>query len=266
MTHIETPDTIISANYAAMSKKAAHEIAALLHSKPDAVIGLATGSTPIGMYAELVRMHEEEGLDFSQATFFNLDEYVGIPHDHPQSYHHFMHEHLFSNVNANPERIHIPNGNAVDLEAECARYEQGIKDAGGIDLQVLGIGANGHIGFCEPGTDFTLGTHITQLTEQTRNDNARFFDDDHEQVPTEALSMGPATIMSAKRIIVLANNTAKTNKTHAVHDALYGDVTQDIPATILQKHPDVSFYLDWSIQREVQKMIASQSERSFSRD
>jgi glucosamine-6-phosphate deaminase len=241
------PSTVISANYNAMSKKAALEVANLLTEKPDAVIGLATGSTPIGLYKELVRMYQEEGLDFSKATFFNLDEYVGLEKEHPQSYYSFMQEHLFKHINADADKIHIPNGNAEDLEAECARYEQLIKAAGGIDLQVLGIGANGHIGFCEPETDFDLSTHVTELTEETRKDNARFFDDDIDKVPVQAITMGPATIMSAKRIILLANNTEKTNKTKAVVQSIVDEVTPQVPASILQQHPNVAFYLDWSI-------------------
>lgn len=224
-----------------MSKKAAQEVASLLRKKPDAVIGLATGSTPIGMYKELVRMHREEGLDFSKATFFNLDEYMGIPKDHPQSYHHFMREHLFAHVNADPARIHIPNGMTTDIAQECASYDQKIRDAGGIDLQVLGIGANGHIGFNEPGTAFGLGTHMVELSEQTRRDNARFFEGDISKVPTHAITMGPDTIMKAKRVLLLASGEAKEV---TVDNAFNGKVTEALPASILQNHPDTTFYLD----------------------
>jgi glucosamine-6-phosphate deaminase len=248
----KTPHANISLTYDSMSKKAAQEIAKLLREKPDAVLGLATGSTPIGMYEELVRMHREEGLDFSKATFFNLDEYVNLPKDHPESYYSFMQQHLFSKINANPSRIHIPNGNAPDLDKECLDYEAKIKAAGGIDLQVLGIGGNGHIGFSEPGTPFSLRTHKTTLTEQTRKDNARFFDGDINKVPTHALSMGPATIMDAKRVILLAN---KESKLDAVHKSMTGPVTEEVPASILQRHPNVTFYLDKTATKGFDKAV-----------
>ncbi|MBV8060363.1 MAG: glucosamine-6-phosphate deaminase, partial [Alphaproteobacteria bacterium] len=155
---------------------AAKLIAELLRAKPNAVLGLATGSTPIGLYAELVRMHREDGLDFSRATFFNLDEYVGLPREHVASFHRFMREHLFDHINAMPDRTFIPNGMAADLQAECRRYEALLREYGPVDLQILGIGVNGHIGFNEPGADLNGDTNIVTLADKTRKDNARFFD------------------------------------------------------------------------------------------
>lgn len=236
----------------AICKRAAHEIAALLRAKPDAVIGMATGGTPEPMYAELVRMHKEEGLDFSKATFFNLDEYVGLPHDHPQSYHAYMHKHLYSHVNADPCKINILNGLAEDKDHECRAFEAKIKDAGGIDLQILGIGENGHIGFCEPGTPFDSKTHCVTLTDSTRKANARYFDDDINKVPTHALTMGLDTIMQAKRVILLANGEKKAQ---AIGKALNEPKTDRLPASILQDHPNATFMVDNAAARDIQAKI-----------
>lgn len=219
---------------------AAHEIATLLREKPEAVIGLATGSTPVGMYAELVRLHREEGLDFSKATFFNLDEYVGLPPEHALSFHHYMRSNLFDHVNADPARIFIPNGEAYDVVAECARYEEILRLHGPIDLQILGIGANGHIGFNEPGADLEGATTCVALTEKTRQDNARFFERP-EAVPTHALTMGVSTILRAKRILLLAFGAAKAE---AVGRLYAGTISPECPATALRRHENVTLFLD----------------------
>ncbi len=232
----------------ALCKRAAQEIAALLRRKPEAVIGMATGGTPEPMYAELVRMHKEEGLDFSKATFFNLDEYVGLPHNHPESYHAYMQKHLFSHVNADPKKINILNGMADDTDHECRAFEAKIKAAGGIDLQILGIGENGHIGFCEPGTAFDSKTHCVTLTDSTREANARYFNDDINQVPTHALSMGLDTIMDAKRVILLANGAKKVE---AIIKALTEPKTDRLPASVLQDHPNALFLIDQVIGKSL---------------
>ncbi|HEU0117089.1 MAG TPA: glucosamine-6-phosphate deaminase [Alphaproteobacteria bacterium] len=239
------PDVSISANQAAI--KAAREIADLLREKLNAVIGLATGGTQVAVYRELVRMHKEEGLDFSHATFFNLDEFIGIPPDHPQSFHRYMNEHFFNHVNANRRHVHIPNGMSNQPLAESARYERMIKEAGGIDLQLLGIGRNGHIGFCEPGTFPNSKTHATALTPETRKDAASSFGG-LRHVPKSAITMGMATILRSKRIIMLA--TGKT-KAKAVEAMLTGPVTRDCPGSFLQGHPNVSYYFDQSAYARV---------------
>jgi len=207
--------------------------------KPDSVLGLATGSTPLGVYSLLAEYHAR-GTDFSRLTTFNLDEYVGLAPDHPQSYHWYMRENFFSKVNIKPDRIFIPNGMAEDLEAECLRYDELIKQAGGIDLQLLGIGSNGHIGFNEPGTEFGTTTHIVDLAESTIRDNARFFES-IDQVPTRALSMGIKSIMQAKEVILMASGGSKAD---AVCAAVKGPVTTAVPASVLQLHPCVTFVVD----------------------
>lgn len=236
------PRLNLSTTHKQMGKKVAQQIAKLVTDKPDAVIGLATGSTPDPMYKELIRMHKENGLDFSRVRFFNLDEYVGLPYDRPQSYHYEMREKFFKHINAKPENIHIPDGMAEDLQAACADYEKAIRDAGGIDLQILGIGETGHIGFNEPGTPFDAITHISRLSEKTRADNARFFGGDKNKVPTQAITMGLKTITAAKQIILMANGEHKGN---IVREAMTTTPNQEVPASILQQVADkVTFFLD----------------------
>jgi glucosamine-6-phosphate deaminase len=220
---------------------AARIIAKLVRIKPDCVLGLATGSTPIPTYRELVRMHREEGLDFSKVTTFNLDEYVGLPPEHPQSYHAFMDEHFFAHVNVPRANIHIPDGMAADVPAECTRYEAAIRAAGGIDLQILGIGTDGHIGFNEPTSSLASRTRIKTLTEQTRTDNARFFDGDLAKVPFHCITMGVGTIMESRQVVMLAFGA---NKAHAISEAVEGPITSMNPATVLQLHPVAKCIID----------------------
>jgi glucosamine-6-phosphate deaminase len=229
---------------------AARIVAQLVRRKPDAVLGLATGSTPLRTYAELVRMHREDGLDFSRVTTFNLDEYVGLAADHPQSYRAFMWEHLFRHLNVPRERVHIPNGLAADVPAECAAYEAAIHAAGGIDLQVLGIGTDGHIGFNEPSSSLASRTRIKTLTARTRNDNARFFGS-AEAVPVHVVTMGVGTIMDARQVLLLAFGEGKAR---AVADAVEGPITAMNPATILQMHPVAKCLTDEAAARELKRI------------
>jgi len=223
-----------------LSRAAAQTVARTLNSKPNAVLGLPTGSTPLGMYKELIRMHREEGLDFSQVTTFNLDEYVGLRADHPQSYHYFMKENLFNHINIPPQNVYIPSGTTDNYEAFCRWYEQRIVDCGGIDLQVLGIGADGHIAFNEPTSSLGSRTRIKTLTKQTIDDNSRFFDNPKD-VPIYAITMGVGTILEAKRIMLLAHGQSKAD---AIAGAIEGPVTSMCSASALQLHRDTVFFLD----------------------
>lgn len=211
----------------------------LLRRKPDAVLGLATGSTPLGLYARLAALYRAGELSFRRATSFNLDEYVGLPATHDQSYRYFMEHNLFSHVDLPAERTHVPSGLDVS-DAALAGYDAAIEAAGGIDLQLLGLGGNGHIGFNEPGTPFGLGTHVVELTARTRQDNARFFAS-LDEVPTHAATMGVKTVMHARAILLLAFGSAKAE---AVRAALTGPVTEEVPASVLQLHPDVTVICD----------------------
>ena len=232
-----------------MSRKAAEIFARRIREKPDIVLGLATGGTPVGMYRELIRMHREEGLDFSRVRTFNLDEYVGLPPDHPQSYRYFMDKNLFDHINIDKSNTQVPDGMASDLEAHCAEYEERIRAAGGIDLQLLGIGSNGHIAFNEPGSPFDSRTRVVELAESTIRDNARFFDRP-EDVPRKAVSMGLGTIMEAREIVLLASGE---NKADAVAKAVEGPVTEEVPASILQRHPNVTFVIDRDAASKLQR-------------
>lgn len=215
-----------------MSKRAAAIVAAQIRNKPDSVIGFATGSTPLGLYNELVRLHREEGLSFAKVTTFNLDEYIGLPPTHDQSYHYFMWKNLFSQVDVTREKVHIPDGMADNIERFCEWYERQIEKVGGIDLQILGIGANGHLAFNEPGSSLGSRTRIKTLTETTVRDNARFFDDPN-QVPRYAITMGIGTIMESHRLLLLASGEGKAE---AIRATLEGPVTAMFPATIVQMH------------------------------
>lgn len=231
---------LVTDSYEAMSREAAKILAGQIWLWPDTVLGLATGSTPVGMYRELVRLHRDEGLDFSQVTSFNLDEYVGLGREDDQSYQAFMHKQLFDQVNIDVAKTHVPNGKAEDIGAECERYERSIREAGGIDLQVLGIGRNAHIGFNEPDDHFARQTHRVALKESTIRANSRFFEREAD-VPRYAISMGIGTILKARRILLLANGREKAQ---AVYDAVLGDITPEHPASILQFHPQAMLILD----------------------
>jgi glucosamine-6-phosphate deaminase len=234
-----------------MSALAAGMIADVIRHKPSCVLGLATGTTPIGTYEELIRLHREEDLDFSLVRTFNLDEYVGLPPDHPQSYHYFMEQNLFRHINIPKENTHVPNGLAEDLAAECETYEDKIKHAGGIDVQILGIGSNGHIAFNEPGSSLGSRTRIKTLDERTMLDNSRFFDSP-DFVPMYALTMGVGTIMEARQLILLANSKTKTE---AIAKTVEGPITAMVPATIVQLHPRATIITD--------KVAASKLKRKY---
>ena len=233
-------EIVIQPNAEAASVVAAKIIAQLVRQKPNIVLGLATGSTPLATYRELVRMHREDGLDFSRVRTFNLDEYVGLALDHPQSYHAFMQENLFRHLNVPRENIRIPNGLAADVPAECAAYEAAIRAAGGIDLQVLGIGTDGHIGFNEPSSSLASRTRIKTLTAGTRRDNARFFAS-ADEVPLHVITMGVGTIMDARQVVLLAFGESKAG---AIAAAVEGPVTAMQPASILQMHAVAKCIID----------------------
>ena len=219
--------------------RAAKRYSDLLAAKPNAVLGFATGSTPLGLYKQLIELYRNKEISFKEATTFNLDEYAGIGREHPQSYYRFMMEHLFSHIDLDPSRIHLPSGTDVS-DAAMHGYEDAIKSSGGIDLQLLGIGNNGHIGFNEPGTPFASQTHLVTLSDSTRIANARFFET-MDKVPTRAVTMGIRTVMNARSIIMIALGKSKAA---AVHSALFGEVTPACPASVLQLHPNVEVYLD----------------------
>jgi glucosamine-6-phosphate deaminase len=220
-----------------LAKTLATQIGATLKETPDTVFGLPTGRTPIRLYHELGAIHA----DFSRATTFNLDEFLGIGPEHPGSYRAFMQQHLFSRVNLAPERIHVLNGAAPDPEGECARYEAAIANAGGIDLQVLGIGTNGHIGFNEPARELAARTHRVTLKESTRRSNAALFGGDAGKVPKEALSMGMGTILHARRIVLIATGKSKARGIDLV---VNGPITTKMPASFLQVHSNVELMVD----------------------
>jgi glucosamine-6-phosphate deaminase len=229
-------EIIIQPNAQAATDVAARIIAGILKQKPDAVLGLATGSTPLPLYQALIAMD----LDWSRVTTFNLDEYIGLPREHPQSYHSFMWENLFRHINIARDKVHIPDGNASDIPQFCQEYEQRIRSAGGIDLQLLGIGSDGHIGFNEPSSSLASRTRIKTLTQQTCRDNARFFGSE-EAVPRHVITMGIGTIMEARMNLLLAFGS---NKSNAIAEAVEGPVTAMNPASILQLHPVAKVCLD----------------------
>ncbi|MCL2857468.1 MAG: glucosamine-6-phosphate deaminase [Oscillospiraceae bacterium] len=227
---------IKAANYVDLSKKAAALIAAQIIRDPSSVLGLATGSTPVGVYSELAELCGQGVIDFACVTTVNLDEYCGLPAEHPQSYAQFMRQKLFDHVNIAKSNTHLPDGMAKDAEVECLRYERLIEGLGGIDLQLLGIGRNGHIGFNEPGESFAPGTHQTGLAKDTLDANSRFFGPG-EKVPTQAFSMGIGTIMRARSILLIASGS---DKTWALDKTINGPVTPQVPASVLQFHRDVT--------------------------
>ena len=223
-----------------MSRKAANMLSAQVIMKPNCVRGLATGSSPVGTYDQLVEWYNKGDLDFSEVTSVNLDEYKGLDAENDQSYRYFMNQHLFSRVNINPGRTYLPNGMEMDEAAECSRYSALIHELGGIDMQLLGLGHNGHIGFNEPGAAFEKDVHCVQLTETTINANKRFFAS-AEDVPKKAYTMGIKTIMQAKKIVVIVSGA---DKAEIVKKAFFGPVTPQVPASILQMHNDVTLIAD----------------------
>ena len=233
-------EVIVKNTYEEMSTLAAQIIAELIRKKPNSVLGLATGSTPLGTYKELIRMHKNEGLDFSKVTTFNLDEYVGLSTEHDQSYRYFMNDNLFNHINIKKQNTNVPDGMAADIPKACTEYEKKIKRSGGLDVQLLGIGGNGHIAFNEPGSSLWSRTRVKTLDEQTRQDNARFFKS-LDEVPRYAVTMGIGTIMEARQLILLAN---KENKADAISKTVEGPITAMVPATIVQLHPKATIITD----------------------
>ena len=232
----------IADNYEEMSKKAAALVRSQVILKPDCVLGLATGDTQLGMYKELIKLYENKEVDFSEVTIFNLDEYYKLSRDNTQSYYYYMHHNFFKYINVNKNNTHIPNGAAQDIDEECRSYEQQIKNKGGIDLQVLGIGTNGHIGFNEPDVNFEAETHLVELDEMTIEANSRFFSSKNE-VPTIAISMGIKTIMQSRMLVLLANGEAKAD---AIYKTVKGKICPEVPASIIQLHPNARIIIEKS--------------------
>ena len=238
---------IVTKTYEEMCQKAARIIAAQITLKPDSVLGLATGSTPLGIYADLVKKYQEDRLDFSEVCSVNLDEYLGLSGEDPQSYRWFMNHNLFDHINIPKQYTYVPNGLSADPEDECEDYELLIQQLGGVDLQLLGIGRNGHIGFNEPAEDFAEETHVTDLSESTIEANSRFFGE-NEEVPKQAITMGIGTIMQAKKILLVASGESKAQ---AIYDTLYGPVSPKCPASILRFHQDVTVIVDEAAFKKV---------------
>lgn len=244
-------DIYITKDYDEMSKKAADLLASVVNEIDQPILGLATGGTPAGMYEELIRMNKSGQVDFSKTTAFNLDEYYPISKESDQSYYYFMRENLFKHINIDMENTHIPDGSAEDCDAESEAYDKKIRETGGVDMQVLGIGSNGHIAFNEPADYFSTKTQRTDLTEGTIQDNSRFFEN-IEDVPKEAITMGIGTIMNSKRIMLLASGKAKAE---VIKETILGKVTPQVPASILQFHKDVTMILDEEAAEELLKAL-----------
>ncbi|MCY6484178.1 glucosamine-6-phosphate deaminase [Clostridium aestuarii] len=242
---------MILKDYNEMSKKAAKILASQVILKPNSILGLATGSTPVGMYNELIKFYNANEIDFSEVKTFNLDEYYGLNKNNEQSYYYFMMNNFFKHVNINLQNINIPNGMAEDIEKECFEYEEKILQSGGIDIQVLGIGANGHIGFNEPDVNFEASTHLVELEESTIKANSRFFKY-IDEVPKKAISMGMKTIMQSKQIILLASGK---NKAEVIKNAIEGKITPTVPASILQLHTNVTFIIDEAAASKLESKI-----------
>ncbi len=238
---------LVVKNYDEMSKVAAKELAEVISKKPEATLGLATGGTPVGMYKELIDMHKNNSLDFSKVTTVNLDEYVGLSGEHDQSYRYFMDSNLFNHVNIRKEYTYVPNGLAEDMLKECVNYDKRIEELGGIDVQVLGIGSNGHIGFNEPSDTLCLGTHVTDLAESTIEANSRYFAS-KEEVPTKALTMGLGAIMKAKKILLMVSGESKAE---IMDKVVNGKITTQVPASFLQMHKDVVLIIDEDAARKI---------------
>lgn len=227
-------------DYEHMSSLAARYLIEKISTNPESILGLATGGTPEGTYKRLIEDYRTNGTSYKEITTYNLDEYVGFSPDNPNSYHAFMYKNLFSELDIQENNVHLPNGVAVDLVKECKAYEERIEETGGIDIQLLGMGSNGHIGFNEPGTSFEANTHLVELTQSTREANARFFED-IDDVPREAITMGIATIMRSKEILLLVSGETKRN---ALKELLNGDVRESFPASVLNRHPNVTIIAD----------------------
>lgn len=227
---------IKAADYNDLSKQAANLLASQITLKPDSVLGLATGSTPIGAYKKLIRMYENGDVDFSGISSVNLDEYCGLTEDNEQSYRYFMNSNLFNHVNIDKSRTYIPNGATENPTAESQRYDEFISKLGGVDLQLLGLGHNGHIGFNEPCDEFIIPTHVVELSETTIEANTRFFAS-RDEVPKRAITMGIGTIMTAKKILLIVNGKDKAD---IINKVLYGPVTPEVPASVLRLHTDVT--------------------------
>lgn len=231
---------IVTKNYDELSKVAANEMANIIRNNPKAILGLATGGSPVGMYKELIKMNQSGEIDFSKVTTVNLDEYVGLSGDHPQSYRYFMNNTLFNHINIDKKNTYVPNGLAENIEEECKNYDAKIAELGGTDVQLLGVGNNGHIAFNEPDSSLVSGTHLTGLTEDTIKANARFFDT-IDEVPKTALTMGLGGIMKSKKIIVIASGESKAE---AVRGMVSGKISTNMPASMLQMHRDVVVIVD----------------------
>lgn len=238
-------------DYADASRKAANIVSAQVIMKPRAVLGLATGSTPVGMYKQLVEWYNKGDIDFSQVTTVNLDEYKGLDPENDQSYRYFMNQHLFDHVNVDKSKTHVPNGMELDEEKACSEYNALIQEVGGIDIQVLGIGGNGHIGFNEPDDNFLSATHCVDLTKETIEANARFFDS-IDDVPKKAYTMGIKNIMSANKVLLIACGEAKAE---ALYQAFYGPITPNVPASILQLHHDVVVVADTEAMKVIKERV-----------
>ena len=237
---------IITKNYEELSERAAEIMLGIVKQNPKAILGLATGTTPLGLYAKMISDHMENGTDYSQIRTVNLDEYKGLPKTHEQSYAYFMRKNLFEGLGIAPEQTDIENGTAKDERAECARYDALLEEEPR-DIQLLGLGSNGHIAFNEPGTPFGSGTHVVTLAESTVKDNARLFEDISE-VPRKAFTMGIKQIMQAKKILILASGS---NKADAVYKMVRGEVTEQVPASVLQLHPDCTLVADEAAARKL---------------
>lgn len=240
---------IVVNNYEELSKVAAKEFSKVIKEKENAVLGLATGGSPVGMYKELIRMYEQKELNFSKITTVNLDEYIGLNPEHNQSYRYFMNNNLFNHINIDKSNTFVPNGLAEDLEAQCKEYDQKIVELGGIDIQLLGVGNNGHIAFNEPNSELSSGTHIISLTDNTIEANARFFDN-IDDVPRKAITMGVGGIMKAKKIILIASGESKAE---AIKGIFSGKITTANPATMLQMHRDVTIIVDEAAAKLINK-------------
>lgn len=242
---------IVTKDYEEMSKRAADVIFAQVLMKEDSVLGLATGSSPEGLYKCLVKRYEKGRIDFSGVTTINLDEYQGLSHDNEQSYWYFMNKHFHSHVNVKPENIHVPDGSNMDAGKACREYDEIIERVGGIDLQLLGLGPDGHIGFNEPADSFAAGTHCVKLEESTIEANKRFFNS-KDEVPRKAYTMGVGTIMKAKKVLMVVSGKGKAG---IVKESFFGPVKPQVPASILQMHPDFTLVLDEDAAKEIKDLI-----------